>query len=65
MRRSWLFKFDWFMKTRETRELGQRVETLAKLLEAEQKAEAAREKRAGKAGSKRPLEEPSPPSRKR
>ena len=40
VRSSWLFKYDWFMKTRTSGELGKRVEGLAKLLEAEQEAEA-------------------------
>ena len=54
VRTSWLFKFDWFMKTRTEVELAKRVEYLAKLVEKElaDEAEAAR-----RAKRKRPGED--------
>lgn len=63
VRRSWLFKFDWFMKTRVPHELGERVEMLAELIEKQ----VLKESKAGKAraGSKRPLEEAASSSRKK
>ena len=69
VRRSALFKFDWFMKTRDQRELGARVETLVKLVEKELDEEVGGEERktqkGAKAGSKRPLDEEPLASRKR
>ena len=35
VRKSWVMKFDWHMKTRVPKELGQRVEYLTKLIERE------------------------------
>ena len=60
VRKSWLFKFDWHMKTRNAAELGKRVEYLTKLVEKEQndedvakKEEEKKSKKAGGAGGKR------------
>ena len=53
VRKSWLFKFDWYILTRTTAELGKRVEFLAKLIERdiESEMEAARKaKRVSKGG---------------
>jgi SWI/SNF-related matrix-associated actin-dependent regulator of chromatin subfamily A member 5 len=67
VRQSWLFRFDWFLKTRTAQELARRVDLLAQCIEkeiqeqeAEEAAEAKRKKGKGaappKAGSKRPME---------
>ena len=62
VRKSWLCKFDWYMKTRVAAELGKRVEYLTQLIEkdladAEASAKREEEKKGGKkAGSKRPAE---------
>ena len=72
-RRSWLFRFDWYVKTRTQAELGRRVEMLAKLIEKEQETEAAaaaeaarKAKKAGKAaGGKRAAEEAAAPAAKK
>jgi SWI/SNF-related matrix-associated actin-dependent regulator of chromatin subfamily A member 5 len=61
VRASWLFRFDWYMRTRTQAELAKRVELLARLIEreAELEAEAAKKARrqskggGGKAGAKR------------
>ena len=56
MRNSWLFRFDWFMKTRTAVELQRRVDTLARLIEKEiaeieaEEAEAERKKKGSKGG---------------
>ena len=70
VRKSWLFKFDWFVKTRVAAELGKRVEYLTKLIEREladeiaaKKEEERRMKKAGKAGGaggKRQADEAEP-----
>ena len=67
VRRSWLCKFDWYMKTRVPSELGKRVEYLTKLVEKEigddeaaRREEERRAKKAGKAGAKRTLDEAEP-----
>ena len=77
MRRSWLFRFDWFLKTRTAQELSRRVDTLARAIEkeiaeleaAEVEAERSRKKAgkqpAAKAGAKRPPEQEQAPGRKR
>jgi SWI/SNF-related matrix-associated actin-dependent regulator of chromatin subfamily A member 5 len=64
VRRSWLFKFDWYMKTRVGAELGKRVEYLSKLIEKElgdedaaRKEEERKAKKASKAAGKRPMDE--------
>ena len=35
IRSSWLFRFDWFIKSRTPQELGRRVDTLIRLIEKE------------------------------
>ena len=76
MRASWLFRFDWYMRTRTQAELGKRVELLARLIEkeAQDEAEAAKKARrqskggggGGKAGAKRNADDDAaPPSAKR
>ena len=35
IRKHWLFRFDWFFKSRTPQEIGRRVETLVKLVERE------------------------------
>jgi len=76
VRAAWLFRFDWFLKTRTAAELGRRVDVLARLIEkeisdqeAEEAAEARRRKSKGgsapKAGSKRSMDAPDPPSSKK
>ena len=60
VRKSWLCKFDWHMKTRVASELGKRVEYLMRLvekemedLEAARKEEERKNKKKGGAGAKR------------
>ena len=77
MRQAWSLKFDWWLRTRTQAELGARVEQLAKLVEAELLQSAAQRKgavtgakgatpsAAPAAGTKRPLDEEPPTSRKR
>ena len=67
VRRSWLCKFDWYMKTRVPQELGKRVEYLTKLVEKEigddeaaRREEEKKAKKAGKAGAKRAGDEAEP-----
>ena len=49
IRKHWLFRFDWFFKSRTPAELGRRVETLVRLVEKEaEEAEAEEAKRAGR-----------------
>ena len=65
VRRSWLFRFDWWAKTRTQAELGKRVEYLARLVEKELEDDAEAAKKAkrqngggsSKAGAKRSMEE--------
>jgi len=69
VRSSWLFRFDWFLRTRTTQELSRRVDTLARMIEKEiqeqEAAEAAEERKNKKAkpgsatgsAKKRPAEE--------
>ena len=77
VRQAWSLKFDWWLRTRTQAELGARVEQLAKLVEAELLQSAAQRKgavtgakgatpsAAPAAGTKRPLDEEPPTSRKR
>ena len=73
VRNSWLFRFDWFVKTRTPQELSRRVETLARAIEKEMaEVEAAEEaerkskkKGAAAKGSKRAAEPEAAPSGKR
>ncbi|KAL3926070.1 MAG: hypothetical protein SGPRY_003481 [Prymnesium sp.] len=76
VRQSWVFRFDWFIKTRTALELAHRVDVLAHLIELEleeeeaaEAAEARRKKGKGaavKPGVKRPMEESmAPPSKRR
>ena len=74
VRQSWLFRFDWFLKTRTAQELSRRVDVLARLIEkeiadaeAEEAAEARRKKGKAtpKAGGKRPAEEALAPASKK
>jgi SWI/SNF-related matrix-associated actin-dependent regulator of chromatin subfamily A member 5 len=49
IRKHWLFRFDWFFKSRTPAELGRRVETLVRLVEKEaEEAEAEEAKKAGR-----------------
>ncbi len=56
IRSCWLFRFNWFIKTRTTQELNRRCDYLIKLVEKEneelKKREAAKKKK-GKSGTKR------------
>ena len=73
VRQAWSLKFDWWLRTRTQAELEARVEQLAKLVEAEllqsaaqrKGAEGATPSAAPAAGTKRPLDEEPPTSRKR
>uniref|UniRef100_A0A7S3EZ92 SANT domain-containing protein n=1 Tax=Haptolina ericina TaxID=156174 RepID=A0A7S3EZ92_9EUKA len=66
VRSAWIFRFDWFLRTRTTEELKRRVDTLARLIEKEiseaEAAEAEEQRKKGKKGpssasKKRPAEE--------
>jgi SWI/SNF-related matrix-associated actin-dependent regulator of chromatin subfamily A member 5 len=49
IRKHWLFRFDWFFKSRTPAELGRRVETLVRLVEKEaEEAEAEEARKAGR-----------------
>ena len=68
VRKSWALKFDWHMKTRDQRELGERVELLAEMIEKEMRQLESQAKKAsakGGAGSKRPREDEAAGSRKK
>jgi SWI/SNF-related matrix-associated actin-dependent regulator of chromatin subfamily A member 5 len=53
--RAWLFRFDWFLKSRTTAELTKRVDYLVKLLaEEKQKEEAKLKEKAKRQGAKTP-----------
>ena len=74
VRNSWLFRFDWFVKTRTPQELSRRVETLARAIEKEMaEVEAAEEaerksknkKGAAAKGGKRAAEPEAAPAGKR
>jgi len=59
VRRCWLFRFDWFIKTRTTAELQRRVDVLIRLIEKEnaeleEQESHAIKKRPPKSGSKTP-----------
>ena len=45
IRKHWLFRFDWFFKSRTPAELGRRVETLVRLVEKEAEEQEAEEAR--------------------
>eukprot|EP00894_Picocystis_sp_ML_P002124 jgi/Pico_ML_1/52641/g3319.t1 len=57
VRQSWLFRFDWFLKSRTPAELGRRVDTLIRLIEKESEDEQAaakkQQRRASGTGTKR------------
>jgi len=52
VRKSWLFRFDWFLKSRTPQELGRRCDTLVRLAEKDVEAVLEAEKKAAKAASK-------------
>jgi len=70
IRQSWVFRFDWFFKTRTSSELSRRVDFLVRTIEKEiqeEEAEEAKNKK-GKgpsAGSKRSMDESTPPASKK
>lgn len=48
VRKCWLFRFDWFLRTRTTTELQRRVDTLIRVIERENEEVAAAEAAAAK-----------------
>jgi SWI/SNF-related matrix-associated actin-dependent regulator of chromatin subfamily A member 5 len=60
IRKHWLFRFDWFFKSRTPAELGRRVETLVRLVEKEaEEAEAAECAKAGRPPPPKKAQQPS------
>jgi len=53
VRKCWLFRFDWFIKTRSADELKKRVDLLIRLIEKENEEIEEEEARAGKKGGKK------------
>ena len=48
VRKSWMFRFDWFFKSRTPQELGRRCDTLVRLVEKELEEDAERSNKNGK-----------------
>ena len=51
VRKSWMFRFDWFFKSRTPQELGRRCETLVRLVEKELEEDTEREKKSKRKAS--------------
>lgn len=60
VRRSWLFRFDWFIKTRSAQELQRRVDALVKLIEKENAELADAEPEASKKRNNKKVRAPRP-----